>query len=245
MTIADLIGEVDPIKLAEGRYLSDELTMHYGLIPRTNRGSSASTSSPTSPTIQVGLFNVLEERDVQIRGYPIRLTLDLCWSSRPTPRTTPTGSDHHPAEGPDRLVSSDPTTRSTSTTEVAIVRAGGRARSSVGGRATCTMPGVPRARSSPRCQPPRPGEHPRQPAQRRQSVRLSVEQPRGRSSPTPLRRALRCGERVVVPRVGDLEALAASHERQDRDRVARRRARRRDPREPRARAPCSPCSRSG
>jgi magnesium chelatase subunit I len=79
VTIADLIGEIDMIKHAEGRHLADELTMHFGLIPRTNRGIFCINELPDlSPKIQVGLFNVLEERDVQIRGYPVRLTLDLC-----------------------------------------------------------------------------------------------------------------------------------------------------------------------
>ena len=79
VTIADLIGEIDIVKYAEGRYLSDESTMHFGLIPRTNRGIFAINELPDlAPRIQVGLFNVLEERDVQIRGYPIRLHLDLC-----------------------------------------------------------------------------------------------------------------------------------------------------------------------
>jgi magnesium chelatase subunit I len=79
VTIADLIGEVDLVKHAEGRYLSDESTMHYGLIPRSNRGIFAINELPDlAPRIQVGLFNVLEERDIQIRGYPIRLELDVC-----------------------------------------------------------------------------------------------------------------------------------------------------------------------
>jgi magnesium chelatase subunit I len=79
VTIADLIGEIDLVKHAEGRYLSDESTMHYGLIPRSNRGIFAINELPDlAPRIQVGLFNVLEERDVQIRGYPIRLELDVC-----------------------------------------------------------------------------------------------------------------------------------------------------------------------
>jgi magnesium chelatase subunit I len=67
------------IKHAEGRYLSNEMTMHFGLIPRTNRGIFCINELPDlAPKIQVGLFNVLEERDVQIRGYPVRLDLDLC-----------------------------------------------------------------------------------------------------------------------------------------------------------------------
>ena len=79
VTIADLIGEIDLVKHAEGRYLSDETTMHYGMIPRSNRGIFAINELPDlAPRIQVGLFNVLEERDVQIRGYPIRLNLDTC-----------------------------------------------------------------------------------------------------------------------------------------------------------------------
>jgi magnesium chelatase subunit I len=79
VTLADLIGEVDMIKHAEGRYLADEMTMHFGLIPRTNRGIFCINELPDlAPKIQVGLFNVLEERDVQIRGYPVRLALDLC-----------------------------------------------------------------------------------------------------------------------------------------------------------------------
>ncbi len=77
-SIADLIGEVDPIKVAEGRYLSDELTLHYGLVPRTNRGVFAINELPDLPErIQVGLLNVLEERDVQVRGYKIRLPIDV------------------------------------------------------------------------------------------------------------------------------------------------------------------------
>src|SRR5688572_471314 len=77
-SIADLIGEVDPIKVAEGRYLSDELTIHYGLVPRTNRGIFAINELPDlAERIQVGLLNVLEERDVQVRGYKLRLPLDL------------------------------------------------------------------------------------------------------------------------------------------------------------------------
>ncbi|MSQ32845.1 MAG: magnesium chelatase [Dehalococcoidia bacterium] len=78
ITIADLIGEVDPIRVAEGRYLSDELTIHYGLIPRTNRGIFAINELPDlAERIQVGLFNLMEERDIQIRGYRIRLPLDV------------------------------------------------------------------------------------------------------------------------------------------------------------------------
>ncbi len=78
ISIADLIGEVDPIKVAEGRYLSDELTIHYGLLPRTNRGIFGINELPDlAERIQVGLLNIMEEKDVQIRGYRVRLPLDL------------------------------------------------------------------------------------------------------------------------------------------------------------------------
>ncbi len=77
-TIADLIGDVDPIKVAEGRYLSDELTIHYGIIPRTNRGIFCINELPDlSERIQVGLFNLMEEADIQIKGYRVRLPLDV------------------------------------------------------------------------------------------------------------------------------------------------------------------------
>ena len=78
ITIADLIGEVDPIKVAEGRYLSDELTIHFGLVPRTNRGIFCINELPDlAERIQVGLLNIMEERDVQIRGFRVRLPLDI------------------------------------------------------------------------------------------------------------------------------------------------------------------------
>jgi magnesium chelatase subunit I len=78
ISVGDLIGDVDPIRVAEGRYLADELTIHYGLVPRTNRGVVAINELPDLPErIQVALFNILEERDVQIRGYRVRLPLDL------------------------------------------------------------------------------------------------------------------------------------------------------------------------
>ena len=78
VSIADLIGEVDPIKVAEGRYLADETTIHYGLIPRTNRGLFCINELPDlAEKVQVGLFNVMEERDFQIKGFKVRLPLDI------------------------------------------------------------------------------------------------------------------------------------------------------------------------
>lgn len=80
VTIADLIGDVDPIKAARGGHqLSDELTIHYGLLPRANRGIFAINELPDlAGKIQVGLFNIMQEGDVQLKGYPVRLPLDVC-----------------------------------------------------------------------------------------------------------------------------------------------------------------------
>src|SRR5690606_33494267 len=79
VTIADIVGDVDPIKAARGGHaLGSELTMHYGLLPRANRGIFAINELPDlAGKIQVGLFNVMQEGDVQIKGYPIRLPLDV------------------------------------------------------------------------------------------------------------------------------------------------------------------------
>ena len=89
VTIADIIGDVDPIKAAKGGHLlSDELTIHFGLLPRANRGIFAINELPDlAGKIQVGLFNIMQEGDVQIKGYPVRLPLDVM-SSRQTPRIT-------------------------------------------------------------------------------------------------------------------------------------------------------------
>jgi magnesium chelatase subunit I len=87
VTIADMIGDLDPIKAARaGLHLADELTMHYGLLPRANRGIFAINELPDlAGKIQVGLFNILQEGDVQIKGYPVRLALDvlLVFSANP------------------------------------------------------------------------------------------------------------------------------------------------------------------
>jgi magnesium chelatase subunit I len=115
VTIADIIGDVDPIKAAKGGHLlSDELTIHYGLLPRANRGVFAINELPDlAGKIQVGLFNIMQEGDVQIKGYPVRLPLDvmLVFSANPedytargkiiTPLKDRIGSEittHYPAE---------------------------------------------------------------------------------------------------------------------------------------------------
>ena len=104
-----MIGDIDPIKAARaGLQLSDELTMHYGLLPRANRGIFAINELPDlAGKIQVGLFNILQEGDVQIQGYPVRLPLDVMMvftrESRGLHRAR---QDHHAAQGPHRLARS-------------------------------------------------------------------------------------------------------------------------------------------
>jgi magnesium chelatase subunit I len=86
-TVADIIGDVDPIKAARGGHvLGDELTIHYGMLPRANRGIFALNELPDlAGKVQVGLFNIMQEGDVQIKGYPVRLALDvlLCFTANP------------------------------------------------------------------------------------------------------------------------------------------------------------------
>ncbi|HWG84017.1 MAG TPA: sigma 54-interacting transcriptional regulator, partial [Deinococcales bacterium] len=115
VTVADLIGDVDPIKAARlGRTLGDELTVHYGLLPRANRGVFAVNElADLAPKVQVALFNIMQEGDVQIKGYPVRLPLDvlLVFSANPedytargkivTPLKDRIGSEirtHYPAD---------------------------------------------------------------------------------------------------------------------------------------------------
>ncbi len=205
-SIADLIGEVDPIKVAEGRYLSDELTLHYGLVPRTNRGIFAINELPDlAERIQVGLLNVLEERDIQVRGYKIRLPLDilLLASANPedytnrgriiTPLKDRFGSQirtHYPLEVATELDIVKQEVRSPSVGGVDVHRPEYLAE------VITTISHLARAST-----------HVNQ--RSGVSVRLSVTNYEVTSA-NALRRALRAGERVVVPRVDDLEALAAS-----------------------------------
>jgi magnesium chelatase subunit I len=205
-SIADLIGEVDPIKVAEGRYLSDELTLHYGLVPRTNRGIFAINEIPDlAERIQVGLLNVLEERDVQIRGYKIRLPLDvlLVASANPedytnrgriiTPLKDRFGSrirTHYPLDAD---------------TEMAIMRQ--EARPPSVGDVTVSTPEYMQRVVATFSQLARSSNQVNQ--RSGVSVRLSVSNLEVLGA-NALRRGLRAGERTVVPRVSDLSALAAS-----------------------------------
>jgi magnesium chelatase subunit I len=205
-SIADIIGEVDPIKIAEGRYLSDELTIHYGLVPRTNRGIFAINELPDlAERIQVGLLDVLEERDIQIRGHKVRLPLDvlLVASANPedytnrgrivTPLKDRFGSrirTHYPLDAE---------------TELTIIRQEAVPLDNLGLRVE--MPAfmaeiVARisqaARRSARVSQ-RSGV----------SVRLSVSNYETLEA-AAVRRAVRGGEAEAVPRVSDLDALVSS-----------------------------------
>ena len=205
-SIADLIGEVDPIKVAEGRYLSDELTMHYGLVPRTNRGIFAINELPDlSERIQVGLLNVLEERDVQVRGYKIRLPLDVMLVASANPEDyTNRGRIITPLK--DRFGSQIRTHYPLDVeTEVAIAKQEARPFDVEGVRVdvpefmaevVATLSHL--ARESP---------HVNQASG--VSVRLTVANMEVLVA-NATRRALRHGETDVVPRITDLDALAAS-----------------------------------
>ncbi|MBJ7362360.1 MAG: sigma 54-interacting transcriptional regulator [Ilumatobacteraceae bacterium] len=205
-SIADLIGEVDPIKVAEGRYLSDELTLHYGLVPRTNRGIFAINELPDlSERIQVGLLNILEERDVQVRGYKIRLPIDVLLVASANPEDyTNRGRIITPLK--DRFGSQIRTHYPLETdTEVQIVRQ--EARPPSVGNVTVTVPAYMERVVATFSQLARSSSQVNQ--RSGVSVRLSVSNYEVMSA-NALRRGLRLGETYVVPRVCDLEAFAAS-----------------------------------
>ena len=205
-SIADLIGEVDPIKVAEGRYLSDELTLHYGLVPRTNRGIFAINELPDlSERIQVGLLNILEERDVQVRGYKIRLPIDVLLVASANPEDyTNRGRIITPLK--DRFGSQIRTHYPLETdTEVRIVRQ--EARPPSVGHVTVTVPAYMERVVATFSQLARSSSQVNQ--RSGVSVRLSVSNYEVMAA-NALRRGLRLGETNVVPRVCDLEAFAAS-----------------------------------
>ena len=205
-SVADLIGEVDPIKVAEGRYLSDELTLHYGLIPRTNRGIFAMNELPDlAERIQVALLNVLEERDVQVRGYKIRLPLDvvLVASANPedytsrgrmiTPLKDRFGAQirtHYPLE---------------IATEIAIMtsEAADISDDTVEVITPSWMLEIVAGFTHLARQSPHISQH------SGVSVRMSITNTETLRANAALRAGV-VGERVAVPRVSDLESLAAS-----------------------------------
>jgi magnesium chelatase subunit I len=206
VSMADLIGDVDPIKVAEGRYLADELTIHYGLVPRTNRGIFCVNELPDLPErIQVGLFNLMEERDVQIKGYRIRLPLDVLIFATANPEDytnrgriiTPLKDrfgaqvrTHYPLDARHELAIVEQERARLGDAEERVVVPDYMAE------VVAELSAL--ARKSPDINQ-RSGV----------SVRVSIANAETLRS-AALRRALRLGEKVAAPRVTDLPALAAS-----------------------------------
>jgi magnesium chelatase subunit I len=203
VTIADLIGDVDPIKVAQGRSLGDELTIHFGLIPRTHRGIFCINELPDlTEKVQVGLFNVMQERDVQIKGYNVRLPLDVLVVASANPEDyTSRGRIITPLK--DRYAAQVrthyPATREL---ELRIVHQEARVPEAPG--LGVFVPGFMadlvteltlQARSSPDVN-----------QASGVSVRMSIANYETLAA-NALRRALALGEREAVPRVTDLEAL--------------------------------------
>jgi magnesium chelatase subunit I len=206
VSIADLIGDVDPVKVAAGRSLSDELTIHFGLLPRTNRGVFCINELPDlTEKVQVGLFNVMQERDVQVKGYRVRLPLDVLVVASANPEDyTSRGRIITPLK--DRYAAQIrthyPKTRAL---EIDVVRQEARLP-----RADGIQVAVPpfmeeviaeatlQARSSPDVN-----------QTSGVSVRMSISNQETLVA-NALRRALRRGEPEAVPRVSDLESLLQS-----------------------------------
>jgi len=205
-SIADLIGEVDPIRVAEGRYLSDELTLHYGLVPRTNRGIFAMNELPDlSERIQVGLLNVLEERDVQIRGHKVRLPLDVLLVASANPEDyTNRGRIITPLK--DRFGSQIRTHYPLDVeTEVAIIEQ--EADVSVSDGFDVPVPSFMTEIVAEITHAARRSQHISQ--RSGVSVRLSISNFEIMVA-NAVRRALRAGRSATAPRIVDLEALPAS-----------------------------------
>jgi magnesium chelatase subunit I len=205
-SIADLIGEVDPIKVAEGRYLSDELTIHYGLVPRTNRGIFAINELPDlAERIQVGLLNILEERDVQIRGYKIQLPIDVMLLASANPEDyTNRGRIITPLK--DRF-GSQIRTHYPLDVDIEMDVIDQEARLGDAGDLVVTVPDFMTEIVAEISQQARRSPHVNQ--RSGVSVRLSVANYETLVA-NATRRALRNGEHEVVPRISDLDALVSS-----------------------------------
>ena len=203
VSIADLIGDVDPVKVAAGRSLSDELTIHFGLLPRGNRGIFCINELPDlTEKVQVGLFNVMQERDVQVKGYRVRLPLDVIVVASANPEDyTSRGRIITPLK--DRYAAQIrthyPKTREL---ELDVMRQEAK---------------VPEAEGAPAFVPPFMEEIVAETTLQARSspdvnqssgvsVRMSIAN-RETLVANALRRALRLGEPEAVPRISDLDAL--------------------------------------
>ena len=214
-SIADLIGEVDPIRVAEGRYLSDELTIHYGLVPRLNRGIFAVNELPDlAERIQVGLLNVLEERDVQIRGHRVRLPLDIVLVATANPEDytnrgriiTPLKDrfgaqirTHYPPDAATELAIAE--------SEADLPGRPGSAGADATGAVAVEVPAFMAEVVAELSQLARESPHLNQ--RSGVSVRLTIANYETLVA-NATRRALRNGESEAVPRVSDLQALVSS-----------------------------------
>ncbi len=205
-SMADVLGEIDPMKVAEGRYLSDELTVHYGLLPRANRGIFAINElADLAARVQVGLFNILEERDVQIRGYKVRLPLDVVFLASANPEDyTNRGRIITPLK--DRFGSEIRTHYPKDTrAELAVIAQETRPL-----RAAGVVVRTPEFMSEVIAEISQQARsHPHVNKRSGVSVRMSLANHEILEA-NAMRRALRCGESEAAPRVSDLAFLAAS-----------------------------------
>lgn len=203
--VADLLGDIDPIRVAEGRYLTNEEVIHFGLVPRTHRGIFSINELPDlPPRIQVSLLNILEERDVQIRGFTVRLPLDLLLVATANPEDyTNRGRIITPLK--DRFGSEIRTHYPDSRAdEISIMRQ--EARLAPAG-VELSIPLYLEDIIAEFTQQVRRSPHINQ--RSGVSVRLSIANLESLAA-SALRRAMRCGEAEAVPRIADLGALLQS-----------------------------------
>ncbi|HEX7172539.1 MAG TPA: sigma 54-interacting transcriptional regulator [Candidatus Limnocylindria bacterium] len=208
ISIADLIGEVDPVKVAEGRYLSDELTIHYGLLPRTHRGIFSLNELPDlAERIQVGLLNVMEERDVQVRGYRVRLELDLFVIASANPEDyTSRGRIITPLK--DRFGAQIRTHYPEETaTEIAIMEAESASFGGADAELPIQVPGFMKEIVAELSQLARRSSEVSQRSGVSVRVTIANHETLGAAA---LKRAVRLGEPSAAPRISDLPAVVAS-----------------------------------
>jgi len=205
-SIADLIGDVDPVKVAEGRSLADELTIHFGMVPRTNRGIFCINELPDlTEKVQVGLFNVMEERDVQVKGYRVRLPLDVLVVATANPEDytsrgriiTPL-KDRYAAQIRTHYPPTRELERAVVDQEATVPEVGGIAVHVPEFMGDVVAELTFQARQSPDVN-----------QASGVSVRMSIANHETLLA-NALRRALRTGEAEAVPRISDLDALDAS-----------------------------------
>ncbi len=206
VSMADLIGEIDPIKVAEGRYLADEETIHYGLVPRTHRGIFAINELPDlTEKVQVGLFNLMEEKDIQIKGYKIRLPLDVVIVASANPEDyTSRGRIITPLKDRFDVQIRTHYPRSIAD-EIAIMEQEVPARDR-GGR-ELRVPDFVKALIAQLTMEARASNEINQASG--VSVRVTISNYESMISNAE-KRAVRCGEREIVPRITDLHSVLAS-----------------------------------